>query len=562
MDKLVFRGFNHRLEAELSCYYKAKGLRKHCIPISFYCWIERREIKIDRIGLYHDSINEALACVDLQHVKILYVLYFFGKRDIAHLILQFFSKCCCLEEVYFWHLCPDSHIITNLLATFCPRLRIFYHNDMVEFERKNTDYFMNKCLHVTDCTFLQGHNVLDSDVAHLTSSLSNLNVLRISNCSKVTNSGLNEALKSCVKLTSIHLSDCDQITEDFFAWLEPFHCKQIRYLSLCFSDQFGDIAMSFIADRLKNLTILNVAHCHNITDEGMLFLFRNCTMITDLDISSTRNLTHISAEHIVKFLKHINKVDMERTTDNTLIKASKMYAILLVAFDFKYIKWIDQYRRIEWRERHTKHDPQIDDVGPNYSGLDMLVPILQNKTLCESLVALSSFTVYLLQQTHYLCDVLSQCDDTLLVLHLMGMVTATTGMVVVQVELDVLQCIATNCSKLNVLRISYCRVMSHMGLTAICAKNPRLLHVSMHHCYLNDDDVFAISFGCKHIQYLDISFNKDVSDNSMFCVADCCPSLTSINLIETQVSTSAIAELLKGCKLLRYVRHSTGSVAY
>jgi hypothetical protein len=238
-----------------------------------------------------------------------------------------------------------------------------------------------------------------------------------------------------------------------------------------------------------------------------------------------------------------------------------MYTILLNAIEFKFILWINENRRIEWRKRSLKCCNQQNEISHhNEFDDDKINPILQNELLCKNLIALTSFTVHMLQQKHFLCDVLSQCENNLLVLHLMGVVE-TSG-IVVSVEYDLLQCIASNCSKLSVLRISNCHVMSHIGLTAVCASNARLLVVNMHHCHLDDDAVFAIAYGCKHIQSLDISSNYNVSDASILCVSDCCPSLTSIDITETQVSQSAKAELLKNCKMLRYVAHDDDSVAY
>jgi hypothetical protein len=562
--KVVFNGYDHQLKDELHSYHAIYGILQNAgTSTAYHKWLKIRHLKVDRLILLNNTVPFAFL-LDLSCIKKIYFHYdllnddcFLGADDDFHNLV---SKCPELEELYFWHDCPLFNFHEELLK-HCPKIRIVSH----DYNQHNCQSF--SLLHpetyrsrIQIC--FSDRSVCDSHVELFTRHCSpQLMSMRFVNCAGITDMSLLHAIRRCKTLTEMAIFDCNKVTDEAFTMLDSSECAQLGSLSLAYGVSFSNVILERIGTRFLKLTSICLQYCIGIKDDGILQLCQKCVLLTDVDVSFMPNITSRSAKFIARYLLGLRSVCIHQRESNVHVSMS-MYSILMqTAANPKRISWIDEYRMIKWRSTSLlSPEDDVSHVG-GFGGVfisslakscdlvNNMVPIFQDAILCKELRKLGYIRASL-DNTLYganLFDVLSRCD-CLVVLHLMS---GTCGAFRIRLGKQFCDTIAMHCFSLEVLHMSNFPHVSFLGLTAICASNPRLLVVEVPNCNLDDDAVFAISHGCKHLQLLDVSCNEEVGDASMYSVMDCCLLLTSLNVKNTSVSEVAEKELATACKCLR-----------
>lgn len=126
---------------------------------------------------------------------------------------------------------------------------------------------------------------------HLTSSMLDrllnrfrqLELLCLSKCIKVSDSGLTKLQIYGSKLHTLYLDECNGITRTGFSYVAS-GCPSLAVVSLsqCY---IGDDELEIITKSCKSLKEVNLSFCPNITDLGILSLNQNCRQLRALKIS-------------------------------------------------------------------------------------------------------------------------------------------------------------------------------------------------------------------------------------------------------------------------------------
>jgi hypothetical protein len=560
---LVFNGYNHQIKDEICKYHDKYGILTTAgISIAFYKWLKVRHLKLNRLILFNNSVPLALL-LDLGSITKIYFHYDllnsdFNNDDDFHKLV---SKCPELEELYFWHDCPLFNFHEELLK-HCPKLKIVSHDysqpNFQLFSLLNPETYRSR---IQIC--FSESTVCDSHVEVFTKHCSSqLMSTKFFNCTGVTDLSILMVVRRCYRtLTELAIIDCENVTDEAFTMLDPIECNNLSSLSLAYGRSFSNTVFERVSALFSNLTSICLKFCLEVRDDGILKLCQKCVLLTDVDISFMPNITSRSAKFIARYLLGVRSVCIHQSESNVHVSMS-MYSILMqTAANPKRISWIDEYRMIKWRSASLlSPEDDVSHVG-GFGGVfisslvkscdlvNNMVPIFQDALFCKELRKLT-YVRASLDNTLYganLFDVLSRCD-CLVVLHLMS---GFGGAFRLRLSEQFCDTIAMHCFSLEVLHMSNFPCVSFLGLTAICASNPRLLVVEVPNCNLDDDAVFAISHGCKHLQLLDVSCNEEVADASMYSVMDCCLLLTSLDVHGTSVSDVAIKELNSACKCLR-----------
>lgn len=128
----------------------------------------------------------------------------------------------------------------------------------------------------------------------------NLHTLLLDNLQNITDLGVIKLTK-CVKISSISLAGCDQVTDK--ALIPVFQsCQKLEIVNLSGCSQLNDEALIALSgeERLgKNpanattpyLRELNIKDCPNITDNGLIPVIKRNPNLVSLDISGCYNIT-------------------------------------------------------------------------------------------------------------------------------------------------------------------------------------------------------------------------------------------------------------------------------
>jgi len=161
-------------------------------------------------------------------------------------------------------------------------------------------------------TFLRLANCLyttDADLKIIADFSSELEVLDLTNCKKITHSGL-AALK-CTQLKELKLNYCDQV-EDAELITIGNKFSSLESLDLSENGQFSDGAFLFITSKLSQLTDLKLENCGQLTDVAFGRLSAYCPHLKSIHVGGNRRLSDAGLGEIVKDLTGLKKLDISR----------------------------------------------------------------------------------------------------------------------------------------------------------------------------------------------------------------------------------------------------------
>ncbi|KAE9462600.1 hypothetical protein C3L33_05515, partial [Rhododendron williamsianum] len=101
----------------------------------------------------------------------------------------------------------------------------------------------------------------------------NLQILDVSYCTRLTNSGIGEVLRRCPAITQLNI--CGLNISDVFGSYSDHSVLNLKTLKAP-DTQIDDEGMAMIGNRCRNLQYLDIGNCKKVTDKGVLEVVRNC----------------------------------------------------------------------------------------------------------------------------------------------------------------------------------------------------------------------------------------------------------------------------------------------
>jgi len=241
-----------------------------------------------------------------------------------------------------------------------------------------------------------------------------------------TDSVLLDVAKSCI----VHLRHVkfaqNKIITDMGLELLLSHCNCIETLIIP-GTNITNLALTHCRKFLCNLRRLDVSHCDNIGDEGLVDLFSECTRLEYIDLSSNKisDSTIKALMDACKLIKHITLFKCFLLTD----MACAFIANAPIAENILGISVSKCY-------------------GLSDAGLSMLA---------TSLKSLIYFDVSHIEST---------TDRTLV-------------------------CVAENIRRISVLNTSWCKLVTDLGINTLAAKCTNLKELHIRECYLVSDEAIT-----------------------------------------------------------------------
>jgi len=126
--------------------------------------------------------------------------------------------------------------------------------------------FEQKPLMAVESADLSNSHVTDEQLYELAINFPNLKKLNLTNCSYVTDNGL-ERIR-WLSLNSLNLSNCNQFTHDVLGKLTRFWLK-LESINLSGCRQFTDSDLKNLLSYIPDLKYLNISGCTEITNAGL-----------------------------------------------------------------------------------------------------------------------------------------------------------------------------------------------------------------------------------------------------------------------------------------------------
>jgi hypothetical protein len=150
--------------------------------------------------------------------------------------------------------------------------------------------FYYKLLNFSGCILITDDCI--SDLVHSynkNDGCSKLSSLILSNCSLITDIGILHVFHMCRNLTTLVLSGCVQVSDSAFIQLEKQLPLKILDLSHC--HRITDYSLLSISKICHDLEFLNVSFCKLLTDVGISRIIQNCHLLSNLDISECNEIS-------------------------------------------------------------------------------------------------------------------------------------------------------------------------------------------------------------------------------------------------------------------------------
>ncbi|KAM6287700.1 F-box and leucine-rich repeat protein 13 [Spheniscus humboldti] len=295
-----------------------------------------------------DTTFKALAECKLVKVSIE------GNNQITDLSFKLMSKCCpyirhihmadCqkITDAGLKMISPLKHILVLNVAD-CIRLSDGGVRPFVQGSSgaKLRELNLTNCIHVTDAsvteiaqrchelTYLNlrhCENVTDAGIEALgnMSSLISIDIsgtsisdmglralgchgkikeLSISECKKISDTGIQEFCKGTKYLEYCHVSYCPQLTDEAVKAM-AFHCHRLTSVNIAGCPKMTDTCIQYLAAACHYLHFLDVSGCIHLTDKALKYLWKGCKQLQILKMLYCRNITK---DAVLKYTAKLEK---------------------------------------------------------------------------------------------------------------------------------------------------------------------------------------------------------------------------------------------------------------
>ncbi|KAF9623984.1 hypothetical protein IFM89_007682 [Coptis chinensis] len=129
------------------------------------------------------------------------------------------------------------------------------------------------CLHILKLQNCKG--VTDVGMVALANGLPHLQSLDVSYCRKITDRGLEAIAKGC-NLRSLHLEGCKFVTDKLLQALAE-NCLNLEELGLLGCIKITDMGLAVLVDGCRQIKSLDVSKCSNVGDAGVSCVSKACS---------------------------------------------------------------------------------------------------------------------------------------------------------------------------------------------------------------------------------------------------------------------------------------------
>ena len=333
-------------------------------------------------------------------------------------------------------------------------------------------------------------------------------------------------------------------------------CPRLAEICLFGSDGITDASLIALGKFSRQLILMDIGRCFNITDEGLQGFADGCLNVKDMnlpdglhtgDMDQNCHLRHMSisdtcvpvSAHSTSLLRIVNLSRCEQITD---------VGILALAHSCPLLSDIDLYSCMQIT------DTAISAVAhscPHLSTLDLSCCLMITDRSISALVSscppLSSIKLGKCEQiTDIGISALSNSFPHLKCIDLSACRQIT--------DLGI-SAIARSCHHLSSITLFYCIQITDIDLSALADGCHLLTSIDLFDCkHITDTGITALAQSCHLLRNINLSDCKNITDMGVFALARNCPQLSIISLYGcSQITDRGISTLGNSCRDLRSI---------
>ncbi|XP_063217097.1 F-box/LRR-repeat protein 20-like isoform X2 [Bacillus rossius redtenbacheri] len=166
----------------------------------------------------------------------------------------------------------------------CRCLKELCIDDIVKIYDSDIIYVIDKQYDLLDILHLDGEDLTDASFVAL-SKCTGLTDLQISFCDHMTDQGLLNGIGKLTKLSVLKLRKGVQLTSPgLLKFFKSDNFSSLMYLDMSECSSLDDSTMLAIGTSARNLWVLILHWCWEVTDDGVHFIVTNCRHLRKLDL--------------------------------------------------------------------------------------------------------------------------------------------------------------------------------------------------------------------------------------------------------------------------------------
>ncbi|KAM0938774.1 putative leucine-rich repeat domain superfamily [Dioscorea sansibarensis] len=191
-----------------------------------------------------------------------------------------------------------SDIGVSSVAEVCSSLRSLKLSDCGNVTDNSIISLAQSCINIETLVISGCHNVSDESIRSLALACGvNLKVLRMEWCLKITDLSVSSVLQSCRNLVALDIGCCDHITDSAFQALGISGASDLRVLKISNCPRITVSGIDTILQFCKSLEYLDVRSCQHITKQSCyqagLQFSEGCKVNFNGSLSESDNLDEI-----------------------------------------------------------------------------------------------------------------------------------------------------------------------------------------------------------------------------------------------------------------------------
>ncbi len=180
----------------------------------------------------------------------------------------------------------------------------------------------NRCRYLREIDLTGCSLLSDASCDAIGSTCKELQRLSLESCLKISDAGVNDIARNCMALTALNLKKCQLVTDESLTAIGEA-CQHLRELTLGWMQQITDRGVYTFASyaSVKSMRTLDVSACRKIGDDGVIGIAERLTNLTDLNLFYCNKITDrgaISVTHNLFKLTSLSLADLYQITDHSL----------------------------------------------------------------------------------------------------------------------------------------------------------------------------------------------------------------------------------------------------
>ena len=483
-------------------------------------WMKKRKLRLLHIVLTGSTSDSEIAEHGQEVLSELLTLCIYCCQNITNIGVASMLQCCTK--------------LRKLELEQCYQLTPFALRDVRPSALKE--------LNIVDCTSLD-----DATFTELVVNCPNLETINITGCDKLTDVSVRTLACICTNLKAIQYCIFGRMTMQSVTYLAQY-CPELRKIVDTYvyapttSEDFDYTYNNVLVELAQKCPLLEHVEVQApfLTDNQLALFSQNCPHLHTFNIGLSEFTFGPGVTELVAncpLLTHLNLANTINISENVLVSIAEHCTTLTTLHLPGEMKFNSDLMCGIWRANPRLQTLVLDGCAP-IDPLSFDVSSVEVSSLTHLDISSTNLTESSLLTLFSKCPMLAHLD-----MSFTNNASSTS----------VMTCLGRSCPFLHTLILTQCDGLDHPppALSALAIYCISLATLRLAGTNATEEGLLAIIGKNAKLQFLDLSWCRQMSDTTLYTLTKSCAELHTLKLKDTLISAGAFCTLVKSCRKLR-----------